>query len=229
MIALALELSSARASLALFRDDTLVAVERRSEVDRRDAPVFDALDGLLKNAVCHPADVELWIAGRGPGRYAGLRMALTLARFFALPGARPVYALNSGAALAAAVLRETGAARVAIIGDARRGRCWMGLFQAAPDGLPHLDGDWRLGSPAEIGAAIPADVPRVSPEYERLNAQGIRARLGDHAWIEGDRFPDAAELGVVALRRRQAGLPSEPLSPLYLHPAVEPRPPPPSA
>ncbi len=220
MIAVSIEMSTAQASLALFRDGALVATTRVGETDRRDAPVFEALTRLLNNAAAHPADVSLWIAGRGPGRYTGLRAALTLAQFFALPGGAEVYALNSPIALAAAARRETGAPIIAVIGDARRGRCWVGLFRFTSDGLPQLEGDWTLQIPKHLGEVIPSEAVCVSSEYERLLARDLLPPQCRKRWIEGDRFPESADLGSVALARRRAGILSEPAMPLYLHAAV---------
>ncbi len=218
MKALALEFSSEMPSLALFDDERPAGLARCPDAGRGNRALFEALDRLLRSAALHPRDLDLFIVGRGPGRYSGLRAALTIARFLALPGGKPVFAVSSGAALAAVVLRETGGAAVAVLGDARRGECWYGVFRGDGD-EPHPDA-WRVAPPEELPARLPPEAALVSPDYERLLRQGVVARLGAARWRAGDRAPDAVEVGRLALRRRRAGIASEPLSPLYPHPAV---------
>jgi len=220
VITLAIESSTEIASLALFRGDGVIASERRPEPGRSNRPLFDALDAVLVRGGVRAAEIDRFVVGRGPGRYSGLRAALTLARFLALPGDRPVWAVSSGAALAAATLRERGAPAVAVLGDARRGQYWLGIFRPEGSGPPRMEAEWAALPPDALTSAVPADAILVSPEFTHLRAQGLAARLGIGRWIAEDRGPDAVEVGALALAAERAGVPSEPLTPLYLHPPV---------
>lgn len=220
MITLAIEASSDQASVALLRGEHVAAAERWTETGRGNRLLFEALDSLWRRTGVRPGEIELFAVGRGPGRYSGLRSALTAARFLALPGARPVRAVSSGAALAAAILREGRASAVAVVGDARRSQYWVGVFRRSDTALPRLEGDWAALAPDALAAAIPSDALLVSSEFRRLRSQGVTARLGAERWITEDRFPDAVEVAALALASERAGLPSEPLTPLYLHPPV---------
>ena len=223
MIACAIESSSDQAGVALFRDGTVMGVERYAAIGPGDRAMFEAVERLLRAAGVHLADVAVWIAGRGPGRYGGIRSALTAAQFFALPGHVPVYVISSAAALAAAVLRETGMRRAVIAGDARRGQIWHAQFDIGPERFVSGPQDgWHLSTPLQFLKQVIADAIYVSPDYHRLQAQGCMAGEAAGQWIPENRYPDAVELGTLALQRLAAGHPSEPPAPLYLHAAVAP-------
>lgn len=220
MITLAIEASTDQASVALLPGERAAAVERWPETGRGNRLLFEALDSLWRRTGIRPGEIDLFAVGRGPGRYSGLRAALTAARFLALPGARPVRAVSSGAALAAAILREGRLPTVAVLGDARRGQYWVGVFRRGDTAQPQMLGDWAALAPDALAAAIPPDALLVSPEFGRLRSQGLTERLGADRWLAEDRFPDAVEVAALALAAERAGLPSEPLTPLYLHPPV---------
>ena len=105
MITLALELSSPRNSLALFRDSVCVAKESWTADRCGHRVVFDALYRALDQAALPPAEIGRVVAGRGPGNYTGMRLALTVAEVLLIPGGGELIAVSSGAALARAALR----------------------------------------------------------------------------------------------------------------------------
>lgn len=221
MIAVAFELSSPRASVALFRDGACVAEEGWTEGRPDNRRLFEVFEGLLRRAGLAASDPGLLIAGRGPGNYSGMRIALTVAQALALPGGARVLAAGSGAALAEELL-AAGRARVAIAGDARRGQCWYGLFER-PGGRLAQTVDWTLCPAGELPARIPAGVAVASPEYAKVRALA-GAGAAAMEWIGHDAFPTARSLGALALAREARGEPGEPPSPIYLHPPVGPLP-----
>jgi tRNA threonylcarbamoyladenosine biosynthesis protein TsaB len=216
---LALELSSPAASLALFDGERCVAHRAWREERRGNRPVFAALDAALAEAGWPAAGLDRFLVGRGPGIYSGMRVALMLARALALPRGLPVFAVASGAALAAALAETEPEERVAIVGDARRGQCWVGRFRRAPGGV-EPDGDWTLVAPDALATALPPGTVAATPEWERLRPAAAAAAAPGVRWLAGDRYPDAGWVGRLAFARLARGEPSEPLAPLYLHPAV---------
>ena len=216
MIVLGIELSSRQGSLALLKDGVVLAEKTWIGENVRHNILFQTLEMLLSEAGVSYDDISLYAVGRGPGSFSGMRMAFSVAQALALPNKTEVRAVSSGAALALAVAREAGAEQMAVVGDARRGQCWFGLFSAAafhergprsgPSATVEQIGEWRLVPYEEVG--VPAGALVVSPEAERLVK--IFPDIGT------PRFPLARDVAALALTQTEPELPE----PLYLHPPV---------
>jgi len=210
---LAVELSSKHGSIALV-DHGQVTVEKCWTEDFRNRQqLFDALAGL--NVDWNSVDV--FAVGRGPGAFSGMRIAFSVVNALALPGGQPVYALNSGAALAARIAEETGAEKIAVVGDARRRQVWAGLFAGST-----LEKEYELLAPEELAGFIPPGTLVISPDHDRLVEL-----LENFQTLDKPKpvFPMAGKLGQLVFRRLENGVKSEPAEPLYMHPPVfvEPR------
>lgn len=205
---LAIEMSTRRGSAAFFVDEKLVREEAWEEPQARHGRLFDVVPGLVGSV----RDVDLFAVGRGPGAFSGIRVAITAAQAFALPFGRSVFAVSSGEALAVKLLAETRAPSVTIVGDARRGTLWYGTFGTGGNMVI----PWSLTTVAELDQVAPADTVIASPDWDRLHTS-LPTRRG---WIEEVRQPDAREVGTIALARRLAGKASDPVEPIYMHPAV---------
>jgi tRNA threonylcarbamoyladenosine biosynthesis protein TsaB len=220
MITLGIECSSRQGSLALLRDGEVIG-EKSWIADRvRHNTIFQTLETLIEEVDISYSDISLFAVGRGPGSFSGMRMSFAVAQALALPSKAEVRAVSSGAALALAVARE-GAKQIAVVGDARRGQVWIGLFNVGQasslsiheesrstidrlEACPTLVEDWRLVPYEEV--SVPEATVVISPEAERLTE--IFPTIGNA------RFPHAKEVAALA----QLG--SEELEPLYMHPPV---------
>ena len=222
MMLLALECSTARNSLAILEDDRVLAEVDWHEPTARSHTLFQHLPTIVERAGLRPEDIELFVVGRGPGSYSGLRVALTTAQALALPGGRPVRTVASAASLAAQVAAAPHASApwMAVLGDARRGQLWMGLFQRLENGVLKRSNPWKTFFPEDLPHALPPDALLVSSDYQRLRPVLEKAGLRDARWREGDLFPEAAWCGRLARREMARGVAPEPLTPLYLHPPV---------
>ncbi len=224
MITLGIELSSRQGSVALLKDGVLLAEKTWLGERVRHNILFQTLETLLNEAGVSYRDISLYAVGRGPGSFSGMRMAFAVAQALALPDKTEVRAVSSGAALVLAAARE-GAKQIAVVGDARRGQVWYGLFSvAAPGGrgsgspppatVEQIE-DWKLVPYEEL--VVPAGALVVSPEAERL-IQYFPASLACAskrlANIGNSHFPLASDVARLALTQ------SEPLEPLYMHPPV---------
>jgi tRNA threonylcarbamoyl adenosine modification protein YeaZ len=234
MITLGIECSSRQGSVALIRNGSLLG-EKTWIADRiRHNVIFQTLETLVEEAELSYKDISLFAVGRGPGSFSGMRMSFAVARALALPGKKEVRAVSSGAALALNVAQtllsahdqdgQTGvpaSREIAVVGDARRGQVWIGMFKAGQasslfshgenrstvdrqNACPALVKDWKLIPYNEV--SVPKETIVVSPEAERLT--NIFPNLGNA------RFPHAKEVAELA----QNG--SEELEPLYMHPPV---------
>lgn len=219
MIALALESSSLRGSIALFTGDRLADEETWDEKEVRRQHVFEALPRLLARTSLKPEDIDLFIAGRGPGSYSGLRVALTAAQALALPGRKPVFTVSSGEALALETSEREQASLVAVAGDARRETMWLGVFEMQNGELKTLK-PWIVSAVCDVPRHLPAGCVVVSPDSSRLSAALAGLDVKHVRWIPEERYPGAAFVGKCGLAKLSRGLPSEPLTPIYMHPAV---------
>lgn len=222
MKVLALEISSAVGSVALLADGDVVSRADLPVSGGRTTKLFDVLEHVREQAGWGWDAIDLFAAGRGPGRYSGMRIALTAVQGLAAPGRRPVRAISSGTALAYA-LAEAHPDRneFVILGDARRDRVWCSRFSRGPTGVLEQDEDWRLAERDEFKALLRASDLVVSSEWSRLRpVLEFAGLLQVGTWIERDMFPAAEWVGRLALDLHRSGAEGEPLLPIYLHPAV---------
>ncbi|MGI6598390.1 MAG: tRNA (adenosine(37)-N6)-threonylcarbamoyltransferase complex dimerization subunit type 1 TsaB [Kiritimatiellia bacterium] len=192
---LALDFSTPNASLALMEDGRLLAELAVDAGHRRSQELFAAVESLLPRAGWQFGDLDAYAVGCGPGSYAGLRVSLTAANGWALPEKKTVWAVPSPAALAAELFAEAPElCSVVISGNARRGTLWAGCFQRDGQLLARQVDDWRL---------LPADGSHAG-EWPGVS------------WADVGRAPQAEWVG----RLFFTGRVSQPLQPIYLHPAV---------
>jgi tRNA threonylcarbamoyladenosine biosynthesis protein TsaB len=219
MITLAIEQSSARGSLALLRDQAVLEERTWEHSWNRNQQLFDLLPDILASTGLRLDEVDVFAAGLGPGFFSGNRIAVSAARAFALPGAKHVFGLSSGEALAYDVLRETGSKRVVIVGDARQHHVWYAQFERG-DQWPAMVVPWSLHPADKISEILGGDAVVACPDWERLAGTLAEGCASGARLIEGNRYPSAGSVGLLAFRKIGAGTPSEELSPIYLHPAV---------
>ena len=190
---LAIDASAAPASVVLFDGGELLAGRELPGGNRRSQELFDTVATLLQDAGKTFADVDVFAVGRGPGNYTGLRVSLTAANGWALPGGKTVWTVDSGEALAAQMLDAAPEdERIVVWGDARRGSIWAGVFEKREKTVKMIE-KWQL-----------------LPSEER------EKRWNDAKWLENAVAPSAEWIGRLFL----SGKASEALEPLYLNPAV---------
>jgi len=201
---LAIDRSTDTQSVALARDGKVVGkVFSGTDARSGDWPL-KVRDFLAAQGVA-PAEVDQILVGRGPGSFAGIRAALGFAQGLALPGGKTVTGLPSTIALA----RE--GARTAVVGDARRDRFWVVLY----DGFDTTK-DFTLVTKEELASAVPEHYAVVTPDGARIEPL-LQAVFAHH--YKGPLVPLAARLAEIALARPDLPRP-EPL-PIYLQPAVK--------
>ena len=147
------------------------------------------------------------VVGTGPGSFAGIRAALAFAQGFALGRNCEVLGLPSPCAIAA---QMGGKGTLAVVGDARRGKLWMALF----DGLSPVRDVFQADS-AAISGLVPGGFAVVTPDERRIGeflktTFGGRYLGGQNPTAEGLRAFDEAN---------PSALKHEP-RPIYLNPAV---------
>ena len=174
--------------------------------------------------------IERIVVGTGPGSFAGIRAALAFAQGFALGRKCEVLGLPSPCAIAAQL---GGKGPLAVVGDARRGKLWIALFdgfslvrdvfqinsEISPGPVPTNSGPVpspREGSvPTDLVGSVPTDCFVVTPDEARIGAL-LKATFGTR--YLGGQTPTAEGLRAFA-EANPSALRPEP-RPIYLNPAV---------
>ena len=217
---LAIDLSGDIGSLVWVNNGCIQLVKEWKAERRQSRPVFADLMAWVRDGAVDPAGIDRLSVGVGPGAFSGLRAAVTMVRALALPGNTPVTAVSSARALAMQVFRETGAAQVVVIGDARRNEVWAGGFTMS-GGVPGLQGDWVVVPAAQLpcGMGQPGTV-WVSADWERLGPVLTTYRPPEVELLAGARRSHASMVAALAEVLAEKGLAGEPPVPIYVHPAV---------
>jgi tRNA threonylcarbamoyladenosine biosynthesis protein TsaB len=177
-LTLAFDTATFVACVALVRDGKPVA-ERRTTA----RALLEDAQALLEEANAAPGDVELIVAGTGPGSYTSLRMGLVTARVLAMSLAAPAQGVSTLHALAA------GAPGALPVIDARRSEVFVllpsGPACKRPEELGIEPGRLCVGDGAmryrELLVAAGAEVPPDDDErhvpwarhHARLAAEGL--------------------------------------------------------
>lgn len=203
---LAIDRSTDTQSVAVAKDGK-VAGRVFAGLDARSAAwPLKVRDFLSANGLA-VTDLDRILVGQGPGSFAGIRAALAFAQGLSLGNtarATEVVGLPSTYALTRA------GARTAVVGDARRDRFWVVLYE----GVACVK-DFALVAKDELANAVPEHYAVVTPDGARIE-QLLQGVFGHH--YKGSLVPLAQRLAEVALA--EPALPKlEPL-PLYLQPAV---------
>jgi tRNA threonylcarbamoyladenosine biosynthesis protein TsaB len=220
---LALDTSTNTASIALVRDERLVAELTWDVGQRHSAELLQRLDWLLETAGAKPADLTEIAVATGPGSFNGVRVALTVAKSlcFAL-GARLV--ANSTLDIAAWGYASAGDPIWALL-DAGRGEVYAAAYPSpstAAGAWAPVDG-YLVVTPQELAARISGRAlfcgeRRAETETILREALGARARFAPQ--LSTRRAVWLAELAMARLRDGRVENPAT-IEPLYLRkPAI---------
>jgi tRNA threonylcarbamoyl adenosine modification protein YeaZ len=193
MIALALEFSSDRRSVAVGRAGELLA--EVTHLGTVNTPVFALIAEALRQASVEREDVGQLVVGVGPGSYTGVRIAISAAQGWQLATGATCVGVNSLENLARSVTD-----RILLAVDAQRGE-----FASAWAEAGRLLEPIRLRSKDELLGRLGQGEWVGGPDLERL--------------LPGARplFPTA--LGALALAVNAEAVPAETLAPSYLREA----------
>ncbi|MCX6993301.1 MAG: tRNA (adenosine(37)-N6)-threonylcarbamoyltransferase complex dimerization subunit type 1 TsaB [Kiritimatiellaeota bacterium] len=217
MLILSIDQSTETGSAAILDDQRLVAERHWADTRLSRQQLFPSLKAMLMETGLELGAIQLYVVGVGPGSYSGLRVALAAARAMALAGKTPVYGVTSAETLAWQAAEAARAARVRIVGDARRDQWWTRCFRKCDVCMSPV-GDWALVHSSAFRAGDGEVV--ATSDWARIGAL-LQAAVPPAVTLIARAFlPDAATLGRLAIARLTQGLASEPLTPIYLHPAV---------
>ena len=157
------------------------------------------------------------VVGTGPGSFAGIRSAIAFAQGYSVGSGCEVLGLPSSCAVAAQVFASAGGScRIAVVGDARRGMCWIAPF----DGYKMLRETFQVER-EDVAKAVAASFGGgetflvVTPDADRMD-EFMRETFGER--YVGGLSPTSEGLRAFA-EANPSLLTPEPL-PIYLNPAV---------
>ena len=216
---LAIETATEACSVALLCGDAMI--DRSELAPRRHAELVLPMAGeLLAEAGIGRRQLDAIAVGRGPGAFTGVRLAISVAQGLALALDLPVVPVSSLAALAMQAPNDGVAVLAAI--DARRGEVYAGAFAFDSAGLVTPMGPESV-SPAEDLALPTVQAWHVIGSGWSAYGDAICGRLpATPIWTDGDRFPQARDVALLATPRFAAGegVPPEQALPVYLRDKV---------
>jgi tRNA threonylcarbamoyladenosine biosynthesis protein TsaB len=173
MLILALDTSSPAGSLAILRDEKVIAVVSTWAEETYSARMFRHLEFLLRELSLDLKQIDLFAVAAGPGSFTGLRVGLTAAKGWAEVYSKPVAGV-SGLEAVAAQAHSTAQLLIPIL-DARRGQIYFGFYRRS-DGRSAVEGDECVMTPSEFLDTLKARAGNskfaiVTPEPETISKQ----------------------------------------------------------
>jgi len=202
---LAVDTSSERGSVCIMDKGQVLGEIRLACSVQHSERLFRSVEFLFDYVDFKLADIELFVAARGPGSFTGLRLGLAAMEGFAAAHGKPGAGVSTLEALAwKAGISETVIASVI---DARRGEVYGGLYRRNGDGLIEVQAP-AVMKPEEWFAGLP-DAPIV---FCGDGALRYRELVNREAWSVHEM--DLYLAGAVA--RLALSSNRGPLSPLYV-------------
>ena len=201
---LALELSTKFGSIALLEDGLIKKeINWIEQFNDRRQP-FEALDKFNTDW----SSIDVYVVGRGPGSFSGLRVAFSVVNALALPNQNKVIAHNSAETIAS----KFESSDVLVVGDARRKQLWIGKFKKSK-----LIEEFKLIEYHELESFIDEKTIVVSSDYDRLSFL-----LDSHLKTDLRKcfYPSAEDLAKIVYKKIVNNDKLEEFEPLYLHPPV---------
>jgi tRNA threonylcarbamoyl adenosine modification protein YeaZ len=231
---LAIESSTATPSVALLGDNELLG-EISWQVSRGVSErMFSAIDELLQNNDITPADINLFGVGLGPGNFTGLRTSLSTIQAIALPSNTDIIGISSAEAATSSFQnsedkpqstnQQTAPSRILAVGDARRRRLWLAIFETEKESLQQID-EFELVPLDTFAERINLGDTIITPDIETLETELSVIVPNTATLIKVKQIPTAANIAHLANQRKANNTPGNPLKPIYIHPPVfiEPR------
>lgn len=151
---LAIESSAKAASVALCRDEFLVAEYYQNSGLTHSATLMPMCEALLKNCGVTLEQIDLIAVANGPGSFTGLRIGIATAKGLAWPGEKPCLGVSTLEAMAWNLCGMEGTVCCAM--DARRQQVYNAVFALTPEGPVRWTED-RAISLEELFAAEKTD------------------------------------------------------------------------
>jgi tRNA threonylcarbamoyladenosine biosynthesis protein TsaB len=226
VLTLALDTSTRAGSVAIVRDDHVLAVVEGDATRTHGERLPSEIARALQLAGVARRDLQLLVVASGPGAFTGLRIGLAAVQGLAMVLGVPAIAVSALDALGAfAFTNLTGTVPlregqspdlVAAWMDAARGEVFAALYDPSST-APRALALPIVGSPDDVLAAMPSDaeVLFVGDGAARYRSQILRGARHQVISAPLALAPFLAQLGIAGARRGEAG-PPHALQPLYV-------------
>ena len=206
MITLAFDSTAKAASVAVLRDEAVLAVETIDNGLTQSELLLPMAEDMLCALKLGYEDVDLLAVSVGPGSFTGVRIGVALVKGLAFGRNIPCASVSTIEALAENLSGVDGIVVPAM--DARRGQVYTAIFRSSPCGLERLTEDSAISTSelAELLNAYPCEkIYVVGDGYEgtkaALDALGIKTETTPLLL----RCENAASVGLVAKRIHERG------------------------
>lgn len=178
----------------------------------RDSRYFQTFQRLSQETGTLKSDIKAVVVGIGPGSYAGIRSAISVAYGWHLANDAKLIGVSSAQALARKAFAQTGQTSLHTLIDAQRGECYHARFQQSADGSAQELEPLAIKGPAQLMPIFQTQTCVVGEDVRRWFPEGMNEGVQGH-----NVLPDASSLLLEA-----SGLIDQPgcekLEPIYLRP-----------
>ncbi|WP_027856369.1 tRNA (adenosine(37)-N6)-threonylcarbamoyltransferase complex dimerization subunit type 1 TsaB [Marinobacterium jannaschii] len=174
---------------------------------------------MMQSAGLKMVELDAICVGRGPGSFAGIRIATGAAQGLAFAAQLPMLPVSTLESMALAVFSKTGASRIVTALDARMNEIYVACYEMV-DGLPQLVGREMVVAPDQF--VLPeGDWTAAGSGWRYLDdmSAAVQQRL---TLLDDDIYPSAQDMLSLGLRDWNAGkqVAAEDALPVYLRDEV---------
>lgn len=192
MITLAIDASTYRGTVAVFRDAEVLATSESAMRGAHAEALMPAVAETLEQAGLTARELERVVCGEGPGSFTSLRIAASIAKGICLGRGIPLYAVSSLALTLASTTRAPG--RYVVTLDALRDEWYAATFTRQVSGVVEQETPVSLVAKSAIeefvardggtltGAAVGEAAPHASAAGSMIGAMERRGPVDLARW-----------------------------------------------
>jgi tRNA threonylcarbamoyladenosine biosynthesis protein TsaB len=207
VILLAIDTCDGRGSVAVSRDDAVLAV-RVHESEDYSSWLLPAVEGVLEAAGLSMKEVEVYSVASGPGSFTGLRVGLTAVKAWSEVYGRPIVAVSRLEALAKQAKGDTR--YVAAVVDAQRDQVFGALYRREGGRIERVEDEAVLAAKdflEWVGERVGKEkVTWVTPDQQIIltQAEGWVSRAGDEVQkVDAMLAPAIGKIGYEMAREKR--------------------------
>jgi len=220
MLILAIDTSTKTASIALLRDDDILAEIFLNMGVNHSIVLLPTLYDLCRLSCIEPSSIDLFVCTIGPGSFTGLRVGACTVKGLALATDRPVVGVSTLDALAFNLVGSE--MLICPMLDAKKNQVYTALYRTGRNNLLQKTENERVTDIEEFLQCIDADTIFVGDgavKYARLISDILPLR--SYFASACNQYVRAATTGLLGKRKYSEGdvLDPETFTPVYLRPS----------